>query len=202
MIIEDSFEVPVGKAEAAAFLLDVERMGACVPGLQDIRLVENQYEATLRLQLGPIRSEFVGHARVDDSGAPDRLAASAEGRDRSTSSQVQVEFRAVVTEHPGPRSVVACTADVTLRGRLSQFGTGLITSTSKSVLREFSHCASHTLAMSSSDADSAVETPVAHHPVPTPSVARILRRSLRLYVADLWRRITTRRRRGQSTGAS
>jgi carbon monoxide dehydrogenase subunit G len=207
VIIEESFEVPVGKDEAAAFLVDVERMGACVPGLQDIRLVDDQYEATLRLQLGPIRSQFVGHAHVDDSGAPDQLAATAEGRDRTTSSQVQVQFRALLTEHPGPRTTVDCTSDVTIRGRLSQFGTGLITSTAKSVLREFAECAGTTLAMSrdtglrASAAGSTSDQP-ATISSPSPSLGRILRRTLRVYVADLWHRLRARRRRSRPADVS
>lgn len=206
MIIEESFEVPVGKVDASAFLVDVERMAACVPGLQDVRLVDDRYEATLRLQLGPIRSQFVGHATVDDSGAPDRLTATAAGRDRTTSSQVQVEFRARITEHPGPRSVVDCTADVTIRGRLSQFGTGLITSTGKSVLQEFAACAGATLAAAHrADAREADTEPAGHRAVvaaSSPSVGRILRRSLRLYVADLWQRLSSRRRQGRTKDVS
>jgi len=189
MIIKESFEVPVAKSEAVTFLLDVPRMSACVPGVQDVRAIgEDEYEAVLRLQLGPIRSNFSGRARLDASGAPDRLTATAEGRDRSTSSQVQVRFEAEVSEHPGPRTVVDCTADVTIRGRLGQFGTGLITSTAKTVLREFADCASSTL-IRAGEARTSADAPVLAAPAPSLRVWRVLRRGLALYVRGLWARV-------------
>ncbi|HET8616596.1 MAG TPA: SRPBCC domain-containing protein [Actinomycetales bacterium] len=197
MIISERFEVPVPRDQAVAFLLDVERMSRCVPGATDVRRVaDDEYTAVLRLQVGPIRSEFTGRATVDSSRAPDVLTADVDGRDRATGSAVRVAFEATVVDLDGRTTAVDCRADVSLRGRLGQFGTGMITSTAKSVLQEFSQCASATLVGDA--AETAGEAPALT--APRPSTWRIAVRTLRIYLSDVWSRLRSRGDRGPVRG--
>lgn len=185
MIIEESFSVAAPRDQVAAFLLDVERVSSCVPGVGDVRAVgDDEYEATLRVHLGPIRAQFAGSVRVDGTDAPESLSAVAQGRDGATGSLAQVEFAAVLAEMPDGTTTVASTADVTIRGRLGQFGTGVVTSTAKSLVREFAVCAGQAVEAPPPGSEAAAPTsPEA------PSMGRVLRRGMGLYLAGIVTRV-------------
>jgi len=154
MIIEESFSLDASPTDVAAFFLDVDRMSRCVPGVDAVRAIDpDQYEATMSIRLGPIQARFAGNLRVDSTDAPHRLAASASGSDKATGSQAEVEFTAHLVELADGTTRVDSISDITIRGRLGQFGTGVITSTAKAMVREFASCAGAALA--SSDTTSA-----------------------------------------------
>jgi uncharacterized protein len=191
MIIEESFVVPAGREQVAAYLLDIERVSSCVPGVDSVTQTgEGRYDAVLRVQMGPIRSQFAGQVDVDSSAAPAHLTAVGQGRDQATGSHAQVSFAAELTEQPDGRTEVACRADVTIRGRLGQFGTGVITSTAKSLVREFAECASSTLgAPAPAGSEQALAAAKA------PRMGRVVLRGLLLYVRNLLARLRDRFRR-------
>lgn len=152
MIIEEVFRVNAPKSEVASFLVDAERMSSCVPGVESLEEVaEGEFRATLRARLGPMAAAFQGTLRLDDSEAPDRLTARGEGRDQRSGSQANVEFVADL-EEDGSETVVRTQADVVIRGKLGQFGTGVINSTAQEMIREFAQCVNGTLSVSAETA--------------------------------------------------
>ena len=186
MIIEESFRVPASREVMARYILDVEQLSRCVPGVDDVRkMAEGHYEAVLRIQLGPIRSQFAGEVELDSSAAPARITAVGRGHDQATGSQAQVTVNATLEDQPDGQTLVAFTADVTIRGRLGQFGTGVITSTAKSLVREFAQCASTVL----SEAESGGVSGAAAEGAPAPRMGRVVRKGLLLYLASLFARL-------------
>ena len=141
MIITESFILQARRERVAALLADVEQIAACVPGVQNVRMVEpDTYEAMLRMQIGPIKSSFAGSVQIDRSDAPDRLSAKAQGKDRSTQSMAKVGFSANLEEIGDGTTRVDAEADVSIRGRLGQFGTGVIQATATQMLNDFATC--------------------------------------------------------------
>ena len=141
MIIDEQFDVSAPRETVVAYLLDVERMSGCVSGLDDVRAKdEDAYEATLRVAVGPIKSVFNGSAELDRSAVPDQLAGRASGRDRQSASRVSVDFTADFIALDPRRTRVSIHADVTLRGRLGQFGTGVVQATATELIRDFATC--------------------------------------------------------------
>ena len=146
MIITESFVMQAGRERVAALLTDIERVATCVPGVENVEMVEpNTYEAVLRMQIGPIKSSFAGSVQVDPSEAPARLAANAQGKDRSTQSMAKVRFAANLEEIADGTTRVDAEADVSIRGRLGQFGTGVIQATATQMLNDFASCANSVL---------------------------------------------------------
>jgi len=140
VIIKESFTLSTDVEHAASVLLDVDTVAHCVPGVGDVTETEqDRYEASLGMQLGPVKPQFKGWLHVDRTSAPGRIGATAEGRDRGTGSVAQVTFTADLSDNSG-RTAVDVTADVRIRGRLGQFGTGVIQSAAKEVLRQFVDC--------------------------------------------------------------
>jgi uncharacterized protein len=146
VIITESFTLQAGRERVAALLTDIERVATCVPGVENVAMTEpNSYEAMLRMQIGPIKSSFTGSVQVDPSGAPARLAAKAQGKDRSTQSMAKVGFSATLEEIGDGTTRVDAEADVSIRGRLGQFGTGVIQATATQMLNDFATCANSVL---------------------------------------------------------
>jgi carbon monoxide dehydrogenase subunit G len=179
MIIKESFTIGAPLHEVAAFLIDPEKMGRCVPGVSDLEAMGNDvYEAALTIRLGPIHARFVGEVKLDSSEAPQRLQALVRGRDGATGSEVQVEFTALLAEVDGDQTEIDSTSDVTIRGKLGQFGPGVITSTARTMVGEFAACAGSALSVSSASGEVAAA-------VSSPSMARVVGKSVLAYLAGL-----------------
>lgn len=193
MIIKETFTLSTDVEHAASILLDVDTVAHCVPGVDDVTETEpDRYEASLGMQLGPIKPQFKGWLQVDRTAAPTRLAATADGTDRGTGSVAQVAFTADLSEDDG-RTAVEVTADLRIRGRLGQFGTGVIQSAAKEVLRQFAGCVEAGLTAAASDTAAAGDnnqTAPVHDPAAAPTAAggtlRILWAAIRGLFRDLF----------------
>ncbi|TQM11472.1 CoxG family protein [Pseudonocardia kunmingensis] len=146
MIIEHEFVVAAPREAVAAFFTDIDRVGSCVPGLEDVvRLEPDHYGALLAVRMGPIRAAFSGTLHLDAGAAPARLTAMGEGRDRATGSVATVRFTADLVEHEPGRTRVTASADVALRGRMAQYGTGVVRAAAGELVREFAACTNASL---------------------------------------------------------
>jgi carbon monoxide dehydrogenase subunit G len=178
MIITESFTLQADRARVASLLTDIERVAACVPGVENVEMTEpNTYKAVLKTQIGPIKSSFSGSVEVDPSEAPDRLTAKGQGKDRSTQSMAKVGFSASLEEIGDGTTRVDAEADISIRGRLGQFGTGVIQATATQMLNDFATCVNATLGA----AEPGAEPPPA--PQPTLKIARVV-------ALSLWARLT------------
>jgi carbon monoxide dehydrogenase subunit G len=141
MEIRESFEVNAPRKAVAEVLLDVPTVATCVPGVQDVKQDEGgSWQAVMTAQLGPIKASFAGTIAVDGSEAPQRLRATGEGRDRKTGSQAAVSMVATLSEADEETTSVEVVADVAIRGRLGQFGTGIIRATASEMTKAFAEC--------------------------------------------------------------
>jgi uncharacterized protein len=146
MIISESFVLHAPRDRVAAKLLDVDAVQACVPGVDEVTVIgPDEYSAVMTVQVGPIRSSFEGTIHIDRTGAPARLAATAEGKDKAGGSSAKIAFDAQLEETSPAVTTVSTSADVKIRGRLGSFGSGVIRATSKQMLDEFVSCLDATL---------------------------------------------------------
>lgn len=189
VLIEETFTIDAPKAEVAAFLLDVDRMGGCVPGVEGLkRLDDDRYEASLSVRMGPIQAKFKGDVAIDASGAPDAIVASASGRDAATGSVAQVKFSAELTENGTGSTSIRSVSDVTIRGRLGQFGSGVVSATAREMVKSFAQCAGHQVGAT---------TGGAAEPASPDGLASIVMRGIVSWLKGLWVRI-----RGSGPGDS
>ena len=189
MIISEVFSLEGPRDRVSALLLDVQNVRSCVPGVTDVKQVSaTNYEATLAVQVGPIRSAFRGSITLDDSQSPERLKATARGKDRATGSLATVSFDAHLAETAPNVTTVRTTADVSIRGRLGSFGTGVIQATAQQMIGDFVSCVNAQLSSASG------ATPHAQaRPLPL----------LRTLLVALWARIRTFfRARGKRRGSA
>lgn len=205
MIVEQVFTVEAPLETTAAFFVDVQRVAACVPGVEDVEEVEpGRYRAVLAVRLGPIRASFEGSMALDDSEAPARLKAAGEGRDRATGSVAKVQFTADLTEQEPGRTTVTAVADVALRGRMAQFGTGVMRAAAGDLVEEFAACANASLARHVPPADRASAVvgerpPVPHQAPASRGLVTILLRSVVRAAVQRLRAVVVRVRESRAT---
>lgn len=137
MQIKDSFVINAPQDKVWEFLFDIPKLSKCVPGIESVEVVDDKtYRGKLVVKVGPIRSEFGGTVTLTEVEAPDRIAGSVEGDDKSSASSVKATFTGTLKTIEGGTEA-AFQVDANLRGRLAQFGGPVITATAKKLTAEF-----------------------------------------------------------------
>lgn len=137
MKITDSFTIQAPVETVWDFLLDIERMSLCVPGVESVEKVDDSnYQGVLRLKIGPISTTFKGMVELTEVERPHHLVASISGDDKAKGSVVKAAFESTLVPVDGGTQV-NYQLDLNLRGRLAQFGSAVITATTKKMTAEF-----------------------------------------------------------------
>lgn len=137
MRIEDRFRVNVPVEEAWRVLLDVERIAPCLPGAQLQEVEGEEYRGVVKVKVGPITAQYRGAARlveVDEAGR--RAVIQASGRD--TRGQGNASATVVATlASDGEGTEVAIDTDLSVTGKVAQFGRGVLADVSSKLLAQF-----------------------------------------------------------------
>ncbi len=137
MQIEDSFIIKASKQDVWQFIFDIPRMSKCIPGIEAVEIIDAvTYRGKLVVKVGPIKSEFGGTVLLTEINAPDSIAGSVDGDDKSSASSVKAVFRGTLTSVEGGTQA-AFSVNANLRGRLAQFGGPIINATARKLTAEF-----------------------------------------------------------------
>jgi len=137
MKIEDSFTVNAPIETVWEYLLNIEEMSKCVPGVSGVEaLGGDDYEGQLVVKVGPISAAFSGKVKLTQTEAPHLIAAEVSGDDRASATAVKATFQSTLAEIEGGTQVTYM-MDMNLRGRLAQFGSAVINATAKKMTAEF-----------------------------------------------------------------
>lgn len=140
MLIQDSFVIHAPQEKVWDFLFDIPQLSQCIPGIESVEVVDDKtYRGKLVVKVGPIRSAFSGVVTLTEVNAPDRIAGTLEGDDRSSASSVKASFMGTLRPVNGDTEA-AFEVEANLRGRLAQFGGPVITATAKKLTAEFAKC--------------------------------------------------------------
>ena len=141
MIIEDKFVVSAPTQQVWDFFLDIPKISTCIPGAEKVEQIDDEtFSGTLVVKVGPIKANFSGKATLTEVEPPYRITAKGQGKDKNTASMVSATFTAILTELEPGQTEVAHNVDVAIRGRLGQFGQGVIRETAKQVTQAFVTC--------------------------------------------------------------
>ena len=137
MQIKDSFVINAPQDKVWEFLFDIPKLSECVPGIEDVEVVDDKtYRGKLVVKVGPIKSSFNGAVILKEVDAPNRIAGTVEGEDKSSASSVMASFIGTLNTVDGGTEA-AFEVEANLRGRLAQFGGPVITATAKKLTAEF-----------------------------------------------------------------
>jgi uncharacterized protein len=140
MKIEDSFTLPGPIETVWQFLLDIERMARCIPGVETIEAEDDQtYRGRLKVKVGPIAAAFEGTVTIVELDAPTRIVARIAADDQGSASAVRADFTSNLRPVEAGTQVDFA-VEFNLRGRLAQFGLAVVKGTARKMTAQFSQC--------------------------------------------------------------
>jgi carbon monoxide dehydrogenase subunit G len=164
MELLNDFRVPVSADEAWNVLTDVERIAPMLPGAQLQEVEGDEYRGVVKVKVGPITAQYKGTAKfLEQSESAGKVVLSASGRD--TRGQGNASATITVTMTPdGEGTHVQVVTDLTVSGKVAQFGRSVLADVSTKLLGQFADALEADLAASGSSATAADETESAREP--------------------------------------
>ena len=137
MELAHEFTVSTPIDRAWAVLTDVERIAPCMPGAELTEVDGDTYHGLVKVKVGPITAQYKGTASfVEKDGAAHRAVLKAAGRDARGQGNASATVTAVMTEQ-GDGTRVAITTNMTVSGRVAQFGRGVMADVTAKLLQQF-----------------------------------------------------------------
>lgn len=158
MQIQDSFTVSLPVEEAWDVFLDVERIAPCMPGAELQETDGEEYRGVVKVKLGAITAQFKGSARfteVDEDAH--RVVLRAEGREIRGQGNASATVTATLSDADGDGTEVAIDTDLSITGRMAQFGRGVMADVSTKLLGQFATCLEDNLTGSQPAAEPSAE---------------------------------------------
>ena len=140
MELTNEFTVPVPVERAWEVLTDVELIAPCLPGAQLQEVEGDEYRGIVKVKVGPITAQYKGAATFQEQDeAARRLVLKAEGRDTRGQGSASALITVNMQEQAGSTHVTVDT-DLTIKGKVAQFGRGMIADVSAKLLTQFVEC--------------------------------------------------------------
>lgn len=137
MELINEFEVSVPIDQAWAVLTDVERIAPCLPGAQLQEIEGDEYRGIVKVKVGPISAQYKGKATFATLDAESYTAVlDATGRDTRGAGNANSTITAQLTP-AGAGTHVVVTTDLTVTGKVAQFGRGVLADVSAKLLAQF-----------------------------------------------------------------
>jgi carbon monoxide dehydrogenase subunit G len=135
--LNNDFEVNAPVDKAWAILTDVEKIAPCLPGAQLQEVEGDEYRGIVKVKVGPIAVQYKGAAVfVEKDDANHRAVLKAEGRDTKGAGNASALITAQL-QSVGDRTKVAVGTDLTVTGKVAQFGRGVMADVSSKLMRQF-----------------------------------------------------------------
>jgi hypothetical protein len=137
MELTNTFDVSVPVETAWSVLTDVERIAPCLPGAQLQEIEGEEYRGVVKVKVGPITAQYKGKATFVEKDDDDhRAVLEASGRDTRGQGNASATITAQL-EPAGDGTHVTVTTDLTVTGKVAQFGRGVLADVSAKLLGQF-----------------------------------------------------------------
>ncbi len=143
MELSNEFHVPIGIERAWTVLTDIELIAPCMPGAALEEIEGDEFRGGVKIKVGPITSQYKGKATFLEKDAVNHKAViRAEGRDTKGQGNANATITAQLATN-GTGTDVKVTTDLTVTGRVAQFGRGVLADVSAKLLNQFVDCLEH-----------------------------------------------------------
>jgi len=140
MELANEFRVKAPVDRAWQVLTDLERIAPCMPGAQLQEVEGDEHRGVVKVKVGPITAQYKGAARiVDRDREGGRLVLRAEGRETRGQGNASALITASLAAD-GDATFVTITTDLTVTGKVAQFGRGVLSDVSAKLLTQFVQC--------------------------------------------------------------
>lgn len=140
MEISNSFTVDAPIEEAWVLLTNIAEIAPCLPGAKLTDETDGVYSGGVKIKVGPVTAEYKGSAEfVEKDDANYRAVISGKGRDTRGAGNAQALITAQMRPE-GDRTTVDIVTDLTVSGKVAQFGRGVMQDVSTKLLGQFAEC--------------------------------------------------------------
>ena len=137
--LNHTFTVNVPVAEAWNVLTNVERIAPCLPGAQLQEVEGETYRGVVKVKVGPIQAQFKGQASfVEKDDTNYKAVLKGEGRDTTGKGNASALITAQLTAIDAGSTRVDVNTDLSITGKVAQFGRGALADVSDKLLAQFS----------------------------------------------------------------
>lgn len=138
MDLNHSFIVEVPVSDAWRILTDVERIAPCLPGAQLLEIEGDTYRGQVKVKVGPIQAQFKGEANfLERDETTHRIVLKGEGRDIGGKGNASAIITAQLTAVTDTSTSVVVDTDLSITGKVAQFGRGTMADISNKLLAQF-----------------------------------------------------------------
>ena len=176
MELNNDFEVAAPVDLVWAVLTDVERIAPCLPGAQLLEIEGDEFRGVVKIKVGPITAQYKGAASFSErDDVEHRAVLRAEGRDTRGAGNAAADITAEL-EATDVGTKVTVTTDLTVTGKVAQFGRGVMADVSKKLMGQFAENLSDLIAASGDETvvDAAAEETAVDVPVDETPAVRVV----------------------------
>ncbi len=138
MELVNDFTVNVPVDQAWVTLTDVERIAPCLPGAQLQEVEGDVYRGIVKIKVGPILAQFKGQATfIEKDEVNHKAVLKAEGRDTTGKGNASALITAKLEPQGDAATKVTVSTDLTITGKVAQFGRGALADVSTRLLGQF-----------------------------------------------------------------
>jgi len=172
MDLNHEFVVNVPVAEAWVILTDLERIAPCLPGAQLTEIEGDTYRGQVKIKVGPILAQFKGQASfVSRDDVAHKASLKGEGRDTTGKGNASAIITAELTSVTPTSTKCAVHTELSISGKVAQFGRGALADVSDKLLAQFSENLNQLIS-----AAPAPSAPVVAETTPAPSEQPTIRK--------------------------
>jgi len=138
MDLNHQFTVAVPVEDAWRILTDVERIAPCLPGAQLQEVEGDTYRGIVKVKVGPIQAQFKGQASfLERDDVAHKAVLKGEGRDTTGKGNASALITAELTAVDASSTSVTVSTDLSITGKVAQFGRGAMADISDKLLAQF-----------------------------------------------------------------
>jgi len=170
MILDNQVEISADPRDVFDAIRDPNRIVACVPGAQLESSDGNIHQGRVKVKVGPITAQYSGTVEFTEINETEMIMRlSGRGNDVHGSGDAEASVEIRVTEAPAG-ALLLIHSDVTIRGKIAQFGKSAISAVANVILGQFAKNLSNLLSSEESSSAAASTSPV-RPPGSTPSAS-------------------------------
>lgn len=122
-----------------AFILNVPKVAACIPGMSDVEATgQDAYKGRLGVQMGPIRLSLEGNIVIEQEDRENWQASiRTEAAERKVGGGLRAETLLTLVERGPAETELVIHTNASLLGKLGEFGQPLIRKKVDTLLQDF-----------------------------------------------------------------
>jgi len=176
MDLNHEFIVNVPVNDAWIILTDLERIAPCLPGAQLTEVEGDTYRGQVKIKVGPIVAQFKGQASfVTRDDAAHTASLKGEGRDTTGKGTASAIITAQLTSVTPTSTKCTVVTELTISGKVAQFGRGALADVSDKLLKQFSENLNQLIASApaATSTPAATSAPAAEAAAASPEIRKI-----------------------------